>query len=197
MPEIVIIRPEVAEDVDAIRAVNLAAFEGHPYSHQTEHLIVAALRRDDALELSLVAVSGERVVGHIAFSPAVLGDVRAGWFLVGPVAVLPSFQHRGIGSALVEAGLSALRARRAFGCVLVGDPGFYHRFGFASIPGVVYEGVPDEYVLCLPFGGSAPAGSIQAHRAFLVEAEGDEAPRDTTGSEPTSPAAPGDDTGSA
>lgn len=171
MTEVIIIRPEVVEDAEAIRAVNLAAFRDHPYSHQTEHLIVEALRRAGALEVSLVAVSGERVVGHIAFSPARLGNVPHGWFLVGPVAVLPSLQHRGIGSALVEAGLAALRARRACGCVLVGDPAFYRRLGFAGLPGVMYEGVPSEYVLCLPFGDAAPAGAIIAHPAFLAEAE--------------------------
>ena len=100
---------------------------------------------------------------------------RAGWLLAGPVAVLPACQRRGIGSALVVAGLAALRARRALGCVLVGDPAFYARFGFASLPGVVYEGVPDEYVLCLPFGPAAPAGVICAHAAFLIDAQPSEA----------------------
>lgn len=166
----VVIRPETARDVDAIRRVNVAAFEHHPISHQTEHLIVDALRLANALELSLVADDAGEVVGHIAFSPTVIGDVTSGWFLVGPVAVLPQRQGEGIGRALVEAGLEELRSRSALGCVLVGDPAFYDRFGFRCLPGVIYPGVPAEVVLCLPLSDKAPAGAILAHEAFSVEA---------------------------
>ncbi|MGA9761324.1 MAG: N-acetyltransferase [Gaiellaceae bacterium] len=169
MPDIVI-RPETPSDVDAIREINVAAFLDHPFSHQTEHLIVDALRVSGALDVSLVALAGGRPVGHVAFSKAGVG-ASDGWFLLGPVAVLPDLQGRGIGSSLVRAGLEQLRSRRARGCVLVGDPGFYRRFGFRTVPGLTYEGVPDEYVLCLPFGTDAPRGSIHAHDAFSVEAE--------------------------
>jgi putative acetyltransferase len=169
MPEIVI-RPETPSDVDAIREINTAAFLDHPFSHQTEHLIVDALRASSALEVSLVALRDGRPVGHVAFSNAAVG-LSDGWFLLGPVAVLPDLQGHGIGSALVSAGLEELRLRGTLGCVLVGDPGFYRRFGFRSVPGLAYEGVPDENVLCLPFGTEAPRGSIHAHEAFSVEAE--------------------------
>ena len=70
---------------------------------------------------------------------------------------------------LVVAGLAELRARQATGCVLVGDPGFYQRFGFGVHPGLAYQGVPDEFVLGLAFGDEAPAGGIAAHRAFEVQ----------------------------
>lgn len=165
----ILIRPETPSDVDAISEINVAAFLDHPYSHQTEHLIVDALRASDALDVSLVAVCDGRAVGHVAFSKAAVG-VSDGWFLLGPVAVLPDLHGHGVGSALVTAGLEELRSREAHGCVLVGDPGFYQRFGFRSVPGLTYEGVPDENVLCLPFGTDAPRGSIHAHGAFSVEA---------------------------
>jgi putative acetyltransferase len=168
MPEITI-RPETPSDIDAIREINVAAFLDHPYSHQTEHLIVDALRAAGALEISLVALRDERPGGHVAFSKATVGASKE-WFLLGPVAVLPELQRQGIGSALVGAGLEQLRSRGAPGCVLVGDPGFYRRFGFRSFPGLAHEGVPDENVLCLPFGVDAPRGSIHAHDAFSVEA---------------------------
>jgi len=168
MPEIVI-RPETPSDVDAISEINVAAFLDNPYSHQTEHLIVDALRASDALDVSLVALRDGRPVGHVAFSKATVG-VSDGWFLLGPVAVLPDLHGHGVGSALVTAGLEELRSRGARGCVLVGDPGFYQRFGFRSVSGLTYEGVPDENVLCLPFGTDAPRGSIHAHDAFSVEA---------------------------
>ena len=106
-----IIRSETPRDLDAIREVNIVAFEHHPFSHQTEHLIVEALRVAEALELSLVAEVDGEVVGHIAFSAASIGDTSEGWFLLGPVAVRPAHQGEGIGRALVESGLAALRSR--------------------------------------------------------------------------------------
>ncbi len=163
------VRTEAAEDAAQIRNVNIEAFRDHPVSRQTEHLIVDALRAAGALEVSLVAVCDHGVVGHSAFSRAGVGDSDGGWFLVGPVAVLPSMQRRGIGSALVEAGLSELRTRGAKGCVLVGDAGYYSRFGFSTFSHLEYDGVPNEYVLGLPFGSDAPAGRIQSHDAFEVE----------------------------
>lgn len=161
-----IIREESALDLDAIRAVNVAAFEGHPFSHQTEHLIVEELRTAGALTVSLVAEIDGRVVGHVAFSAASIGDTSDGWFLLGPLAVLPQYQDRGIGSALVDAGLDTLRSAGARGCVLVGDPAFYGRFGFRQRPGVTFHDVAGEYVLCLPLSGDTPTGEVSPHPAF-------------------------------
>lgn len=163
-----IIRAETERDLDGIREVNIAAFRDHPYSQQTEHLIVEALRAADALEVSLVAESDGEVVGHIAFSAAAIGGSSTGWFLLGPVAVQPARQGEGIGRALVEAGLDALRSRGASGCVLVGDPAFYGRFGFRQYPGVAWHGVPDENVLCLLTSGEMPSGEVAHHPAFLA-----------------------------
>jgi putative acetyltransferase len=162
------VRPETALDHAGIRELNIAAFQGHPYSRQTEHLIVDALRAANALELSLVAEADGEVVGHVAFSAAGIGGTSAGWFLLGPVAVRPARQGEGIGRALVETGLDALRAREACGCVLVGDPAFYSRFGFRQYPGVTCPGVPDENVLCLLLSGEMPTGQVTHHRAFLA-----------------------------
>jgi putative acetyltransferase len=164
----VIVRPETERDLEGIREVNIAAFQGHPYSQQTEHLIVEALRAGGALELSLVAESDGKVVGHIAFSAAAIGDSLTGWFLLGPVAVRPARQGEGIGRTLVETGLDALRSRGACGCVLVGDPAFYGRFGFRQHPGVEWHGVPDENVLCLLMSGEMPTGEVAYHPAFLA-----------------------------
>jgi putative acetyltransferase len=164
--EHIAIRPETLCDIDAIRRVNIAAFEHHAISNQTEHLIVDALRSADALALSLVAEIAGEVVGHVAFSAASIGEARSGWFLLGPVAVLPDWQGHGIGRALIEAGLEELRSRGALGCLLVGDPSLYARFGFRHRPGVTHPGVPDEYVLCLSMSTGTPAGEVVAHEAF-------------------------------
>ena len=161
-----IVRPETNRDFDAIREVNIVAFQGHPYSRQTEHLIVEALRVADALALSLVAELDGELVGHIAFSVAAIGGSSTGWFLLGPVAVQPARQGEGIGRALIEAGLDALRTRGALGCVLVGDPAFYGRFGFRPYAGVAWHGVPDENLLCLLMSGEMPTGEVAYHPAF-------------------------------
>ncbi len=165
------VRHEIADDIDGIRTVNIEAFREHPISRQTEHLIVDALRDRGALDVSLVAVSDGRIVGHIAFSKAGAGDTESDWFLLGPVAVLPELHGQGIGTTLVEAGLKELRACGAAGCVLVGDPGFYARFGFSSFPELTYPGVPQEYVLGIGFTQAEPHGAIEANSAFEVEPE--------------------------
>jgi putative acetyltransferase len=163
-----IIRPETPSDHDAIRQILMAAFADHPYSHQTEHLIVEALRADDALIVSLVAEVDGNIVGQIAFSPVTIGGKDCGWFALGPVAVSPSHQRQGIGQALVNEGLDALRKLGAQGCVLVGEPAFYNRFGFRHDPALHMHGVPPEVLLCLPMGDQVPEGSVQHQSAFSV-----------------------------
>lgn len=159
------IRNETPADIAAIRSVTKAAFADMPYSSQTEAEIIDALRAAAAIRLSLVAVDGDDVVGNVVFSDVMIDD-REGWVGLGPVAVKPGLQRRGIGSKLIIDGLDRMRAEGAAGCVLVGDPGYYNRFGFEAVSGLAYEGVPDEYVLALPFSGAAPTGAIRYHAAF-------------------------------
>lgn len=163
-----IIRPEALSDHDWIRDVLIAAFADHPYSHQTEHLIVEALRADKALTVSLVAELDRRVVGQIAFSPIVIDGKDCGWLALGPVAVLPAFQRQGIGTALVNEGLKTIRDMGARGCFLVGDPAFYQRFGFENRPVLRMEGIPPQFVMCLPMDDHLPEGNVTHHPAFSV-----------------------------
>ena len=160
------IRPETAEDHTSIRDILIAAFADHPFSHQTEHLIVEGLRADNALTLSLVAELDGNVVGQIAFSPVTIGGNDCGWLGLGPVAVSPSLQRQGIGQALVNEGLKQIRGLKAKGCVLVGDPAFYRRFGFENNPALQMEGVPPEVLMCLPMDGEMPEGDVTHHPAF-------------------------------
>lgn len=163
-----IIRLETPDDVDSIRDITAAAFKDHPLSRQTEHLIVDALREAGALQVSLVAETEGDVVGHIAFSPVEVGDDLTGWFLLGPISVRPDCQGSGVGRALIEAGLEVLRSRSASGCILVGDPSFYARFGFSTCAGITYPGVPAENILCLVMDEEAPSGEVRQHPAFEV-----------------------------
>jgi putative acetyltransferase len=159
------IREEIPADIEAIRAVTKAAFADVPYSSQTEAGIIDGLRAAGAIRQSLVAVDDGDVVGNVVFSDVAI-DGRDGWVGLGPVAVKPGLQRGGIGSTLIGSGLERMRAEGAAGCVLVGDPGYYGRFGFKAVPGLGYPGVPDEYVLALPFAGASPKGTIVFHPAF-------------------------------
>ncbi len=161
-----IIRPETAADYAAITRMTAAAFADHPYSRNTEQFIITALRAAGALTLSLVAEVEGQVAGHIAFSPVRIAGASDGWHGVGPVSVEPACQRGGIGSALVREGLQQLRGLGSQGCVLAGDPHFYGRFGFRNYPELVYEGIPQEFFLALPFGDGAPVGVVQFHEGF-------------------------------
>jgi putative acetyltransferase len=164
-----LIRPETEQDIAAIRDITVAAFEHHPYSNQTEHLLVDALREARALSVSLVAEIDREVVGHIAFSPITVDGTSLGWYGLAPVSVRVDLQRRGIGIALVNSGLRALRDDLgAHGCVLAGDSAYYGRFGFRDLPLLVYDGVPPEYFLTLPFGAMVPKGKVAFHPAFDV-----------------------------
>lgn len=166
MPSPLLIRPESATDVDAITDVTEAAFRDMEMSSHTEQLIVAALRQAGALSLSLVAELEGRLVGHVAFSPVVFSDGTPGWYGLGPVSVLPALQRQGIGAALIEEGLSRLRALGAAGCCLVGHPDYYGRFGFVNPAGLGHEGVPPEAFFVLAWNGPLPQGTVTFHEGF-------------------------------
>ncbi len=161
-----IIRDETASDINAISDVTKAAFATLPISRHTEQFIINALRAAKVLTISLVAQVDGHVVGHIAFSPVTISDGSGNWYGLGPISVSPECQRQGIGKALMQEGLSRLKALGAAGCVLVGDPGYYVRFGFQSLPELTHEGIPQEYVLALPFGANTARGAVTFHPGF-------------------------------
>jgi len=138
----IVIRRETDSDVSAITEVTAAAFKTLEISNHTEQFIITALRAAKALTLSLVAEADGRVVGHIAFSPVTISDGTMHWYGLGPVSVLPEYQRKGIGKALIQEGLSRLKDLDANGCCLVGHPQYYRIFGFENVAGLVHEGVP-------------------------------------------------------
>lgn len=163
-----ILRNETPADIEAITEVTMAAFKDHEISNQTEHFIVKALRDAGGLTVSVVAELGGRVVGHIAFSPVTVSDGTSDWYGLGPISVLPEYQRQGIGKVLVNDGLSKLKKLGGQGCVLVGYPDYYKQFGFRNFPELVYEGVPQEAFLVLPFHEKIPHGTVQFHAGFRV-----------------------------
>ena len=169
--EIVTLRDERASDVDAIGRVIVAAFADEPQQGRFERQIVDALRAEGVLSVSLVAERDERVIGHVAFSPVSIGGEPAGsqqWYGLAPLAVLPECQRQSIGAGLVRTGLDALRRLGARGCVLLGEPAYYTRFGFAPSGDIVFPGVPPEYFLALSLDDSAPrpSGDVRYHDVF-------------------------------
>lgn len=161
------IRPEQPGDEPAIHALTEAAFRNMPYSDGNEADLVDALRRDGDLALSLVALNMDQaIVGHMAFSPVSISDGSARWYALGPCSVIPTRQHTGIGSQLIEAGLAEMRARGASGVVLVGSPKYYGRFGFTCDPGLVYPGAPAEYFQRLVLADGEPSGTVTFAPAF-------------------------------
>ncbi|MBS9403227.1 N-acetyltransferase [Halomonas sp. TRM85114] len=164
------VRSETPDDVQAIEAVTVAAFREAPHTSHTEQHILRALREAGALSVSLVAECDGEVVGHVAASKVTLSDGTPDWFGLGPVSVLPAWQGSGIGSALMEACLAGLRERGARGCVLVGEPGYYQRFGFRSMSGLSLPGVPPEYVMVLDWSDERPQGEVAFHPAFEATA---------------------------
>ncbi|MGE9762971.1 GNAT family N-acetyltransferase [Pseudomonas sp. PDM20] len=160
------IRRERPEDVAVIAEVTTAAFAVAEHRSGTEGAIVDALRTAGALSVSLVATLEGEVVGHVAFSPVTLDGADLGWYGLGPVSVRPELHGRGIGAALIRAGLERLNALGAKGCVVLGDPAYYPRFGFRQDPAIQYAGVPPEYFMALSLDGSKAAGQVAYHSGF-------------------------------
>jgi putative acetyltransferase len=162
------IRPERPEDAAAIRALTDAAFAGMPFSNQTEARVIDGLRAAGALTLSLVATEADAIIWHVAFSPVTVNGQAVGWYGLGPVSVWPARQRRGVGQALIREGLEQLRALGAGGCVLLGDPAYYRRFGFESDPELYAVGVPPGAFQRLTLAGARPKGQVSFHPAFDV-----------------------------
>ncbi len=161
-----VIRLETAADVKDIHALTAAAFLSAPHTDRTEQFIVDALRNAGALTISLVAEENGKLLGHVAISPVSISDGTSGWFGLGPISVLPERQGQGIGTRLIHRALQLLREQGASGCVLLGDPNYYSRFGFKPEAGLVLADVPPEYFQAIGFSTSLPQGTVTYHRAF-------------------------------
>lgn len=160
---------ESTDDALQIHEVTARAFLNAPHADHTEQFIVDALRRHGALTISQIAKVGGEIIGHVAISPVTLSSGANGWFGLGPISVLPEYQRHGVGSKLMKSSLAALEAMGASGCVLLGDPDYYGRFGFKAVEGLVYPGVPAEYFQALSFSGEFPQGEVSYQEAFSAQ----------------------------
>lgn len=165
------IRDETARDQRSIYSVTESAFRGMPFADGNEQDVVNRLRSAGALSVSLVATNGQAIVGHIAFSPAEAADSSVPWFALGPVSVLPAYQHQGVGSSLILRGLKRIQHVGARGCILTGDPAYYSRFGFQHAPLNAPSREPAEFFMLKLFSGREPSGTFAFHPAFYEDSE--------------------------
>jgi putative acetyltransferase len=154
MPKLMIhIRPERPEDIESIDEINRLAFGG-----EEEAKLIKAIRGSDYFlpELSLVAVEDDRIVGHILFSPVTIEsseDSKSTEALaLAPMAVVPEYQNKGIGTELVKHGLKVCKKLGYTIVIVVGHPEYYPRFGFKPAREYSLEApfeVPDDAFMAL------------------------------------------------
>ena len=124
------VREAAPGDAAGIRAIHEASFEGDAEARLVERLVA-----DGLSVASVVATTGGAIVGHVLFSALPIrtdlgDDIRAA--SLAPLAVLPSHRRRGAGVALVHHGLALCRGRGIAAALVLGDPAYYHRFGFRA-----------------------------------------------------------------
>lgn len=164
-----LIRAEEPGDWAAVHAVNVSAFET-----PAEANLVDALRKQAQPLVSLIAEDRGAIVGHIMFSPVSLSGHPALKIMgLAPMAVLPEHQRKGIGSALVRAGLEQCK-QLGFGAVVVlGHPAYYPRFGFSSSTrfGIAWQyEVPEEVFMVVELQAGflrGTSGKVTYHAAFI------------------------------
>ncbi|CAN0621597.1 putative acetyltransferase [Burkholderia multivorans] len=182
--DVVTLRDARADEAAAIAGVIGAAFSGTPHGGRLEQRFVDALRADGQLAVSLVAERDDRIIGHVAFSPVAIGraaigpagssaagssaaGTHAGWYALAPLSVRPECRRQSIGAGLVRTGLDALRRLGARGCVVLGEPAYYARFGFDAAASLVFPSAPAPCLLALSFEEALPpAGEVRYHDAF-------------------------------
>ncbi len=161
------IRTERPGDEAAVAALTFEAFDSPEHSGAAERAMVERLRIDGDLTLSLLAVTkNAAVIGHVAFSPVTIDHRTSQWFGLGPVSVAPANQREGVGSALIRDGLARLEGRGAAGCVVLGNPAYYGRFGFGNDPALTYPGPSARYFQRLVLRGDPPTGVVEYAPAF-------------------------------
>ena len=158
------VRAELTSDHDVVRTVVEAAF-GQP----AEADLVDALRRDGDVEISLVAVEGDAVIGHILLS-RMTAPVRA--LGLAPVSVLPGHQGKGVGSMLIQQSLMLAKADGWEAVFLLGDPAYYSRFGFHADTAEAFSSpYAGSYFMVLELAEGSlagKAGDIGYPRAFAA-----------------------------
>ncbi len=159
------IRPEQPTDHREIFALNAAAFDT-----DDEARLVDRLRDGGRLTVSLVAVSDQTIIGHVAFSPVTVNAQPTRGVGLAPLAVAAEQRGRGVGTKLVHAGIDTCREAGFDFAVVLGEPAYYRRFGFetASRFGLTNIYGVDEPFMAMPLrdGGFPAGGEVRYDPAF-------------------------------
>lgn len=142
------IRNEMESDSAKISDIITLAFEHDPMSDKRE------------------AEIGDQIVGHIAFSKVTIDEQFIDWYGLAPVSIATTHQNQGIGSILIREGIKRLKEMNAHGCVLLGEPSYYGRFGLKAHQLLVLPDIPAEYFQALSFSDKIPNGIVKYHNAF-------------------------------
>ncbi len=121
------IRPSALSDLTAIDSLYPQAFPDEDLLPLVKDLIEAA-----DLSISLVAVVDAQIAGHVVFTKCGVDGSSTGVALLGPLAVAPSWQRQGLGTALVQAGVEQMNNANVSLVLVLGDPAYYGRFGFRT-----------------------------------------------------------------
>lgn len=161
MTAVVTVRPEQAGDIEAIDDVVFCAF-----GREDEARLVAQLRRDGDATISLVAVVGDAVIGHVLLSPMAAPFPALG---LAPVSVAPKHQKQGVGAALVNAAIAQARQDEWSAIFVLGDPVYYGRFGFrADLAAGFSSPYAGPHFMVLPLTDALPvvSGKVSYAAAF-------------------------------
>ncbi|MBC8280380.1 MAG: N-acetyltransferase [Chloroflexi bacterium] len=127
------IRPEIPADYAEIRSLLLASF---PTADEAD--LVEQLRTDGDVEISLVAIEGDQVIGHVVFS-VMSAPFRA--LGLAPVAVLADHRRKGVAERLINTGIEQAKNDGWEGMFVLGEPDYYQRFGFRAETAQGFESV--------------------------------------------------------
>lgn len=168
-----VIRREETKDQSAVYSLVKKAFETAEHANGNEQELVNALRKSEAYipELSLVAEIGGKVVGHIIFTKAKVGDVAV--LALAPLSVLPEYQRQGIGTALIREG-HRIAGGLGYGySIVLGSETYYPRVGYfpADTLGIKAPfDVPGENFMACRLTDDAPAvhGTVRYAKEFGI-----------------------------
>jgi predicted N-acetyltransferase YhbS len=173
------IRQELEDDYKQTEEVVKFAFLNEAFSDKTEHKLVSRIRKSDAFipELSLVAVDGEEIIGHILLSKITIVDNNTDVesLALAPVSVLPAYQSKGIGSKLIAAALNKSAELGFKSVIVLGHKDYYPKFGFkpASLWNIKAPfDVPDDVFMALELSEHAldnVQGVVQYSKVFFEQ----------------------------
>ena len=124
------IRKEEVRDFIDVSNVIEEAFRDAEHTDHNEHNLVRKLRTSSAFnpELSIVALDGEKIIGHILFTEIKIGEDTS--LALAPLAVLPEYQGKGIGRVLIEEGHKKAKEEGYKSVIVLGHPEYYPKFGY-------------------------------------------------------------------